>query len=257
MIRLYLAADPIFRSSIGFITALHQGFWLGWYGTSSLQKITGAQYSRNVCYQDSSYNGSGLRAWELAAVQRFFKKGGSVLIAAAGGGRELLALHELGFKPEGFDCVDELVETARVSLKKKRIHCRIVRADPGRVPDGFGQYDGIIVGWGGYMHIPGQAQRIEFLRQLRKHVAPRGPVLLSFFTRSATSKRFALIYRLAKIIRAIRLCSDRVEKGDTLDATYDHYFTREELCSELKQAGFELLFYSDKDYSHAVAVNGE
>jgi hypothetical protein len=49
------------------------------------------------------------------------------------------------------------------------------------------------------------------------------------------------------------LCSrDPVEYGDTLDGTFDHLFTRDEVTDEMFAAGFELVLYAESPYGHAV-----
>jgi hypothetical protein len=42
--------------------------------------------------------------------------------------------------------------------------------------------------------------------------------------------------------------------GDRLDSYYAHYFNREEIESEFKQAGFRMVDYYDEDYGCAVGV---
>ena len=89
-----------------------------------------------------------------------------------------------------------------------------------------------------------------------KHVDAGAPLLVSFFTRGDDSRRLRLTYRIARILRRIRRSNDKVEIGDTLDGTFDHHFTRDEVEKELAAAGFELVVYSATPYGHAVARAG-
>jgi hypothetical protein len=45
---------------------------------------------------------------------------------------------------------------------------------------------------------------------------------------------------------------DPVEYGDTLDGTFDHLFTKDEISAEMCAAGFELVLYAESPYGHAV-----
>ncbi|NJO96415.1 MAG: hypothetical protein HC764_10650 [Pleurocapsa sp. CRU_1_2] len=45
-----------------------------------------------------------------------------------------------------------------------------------------------------------------------------------------------------------------IEPGDTLVPDYVHYFTKDEIEREFKEAGFELIMYSNDEYGHAVGL---
>lgn len=211
-----------------------------------------AQYSRWGSYRDDAYTGSGLRTWELDALARHFPREGSLLVGAAGGGREVVALCRRGFRVDAFECVDALVDYCREALPRLGVSARVLPAAPNAVPAGLGAYDGLIVGWGGYMHIAGRSRRVAFLRSLRGHVDPGAPLLLSFFARTDPSRALRLTFRIASALRRLRRSTDAVEYGDTLDGTFDHRFVREEVASELAAGGFELVAYATEPYGHAV-----
>jgi hypothetical protein len=251
--RAYAAADVAHRRVLAAMRVLHEGWWLGVLDASDLDALARIQYARWPQYRDDAYNASGLRAWEAQAVHDHFPGKGALLVGAAGGGREIVALARLGYRVDAFDCVEPLVEYCRCALSRAGAVARVVAAAPGKVPAGLDRYDGLIVGWGGYMHIPGRARRVAFLRALRRHVDAGAPLLLSFFTRADGARGLRWTYGIARALRRLRRCADAVEIGDTVDGTFDHHFTRDEIERELAAGGFELVAYSESPYGHAVA----
>jgi hypothetical protein len=123
---------------------------------------------------------------------------------------------------------------------------------PNRVPDGVGQHDGAIMGWGGYMHIPGRPARVNFLQQIRSHLPPGGPLLLSFFSHRQPSRSDRLVAGIAGVIRRLRRSRDPVEIGDRICGTFDHRFCEREIGSELESAGFDMIHFAHQPYGHAV-----
>lgn len=253
-IRAYAAVDGAHRRLVSALQALHQGLWLGLLDNRDLDRLAAYQYGRWPAYCDVDYNASGLRAWEVEAIGAHFAPGGALLVAGAGGGREVVALARMGYTVDGFDCVGSLVESARTTLTRLGVEAGLYEAPPGGVPTGLGRYTGVVVGWGAYMHIPGSAQRVAFLRELRRHVDAGAPLLVSFFTREGRSRRLDWTWRIARALRRARRSADPVERGDTLDGTFDHRFTRDEVERELGAAGFALATYGDQPYGHAVGM---
>lgn len=251
-VRGFAATDAWHQRTLSALQALHQGWWLGWLDNRDLDDLARRQYSRWPRYCDDAYTASGLQDWEAEAVRAHFPAGGALLVGAAGGGREVVALARSGYRIDAFDCVAPLVAYGREALRRLGVSARLELAAPGRVPDGLGRYAGVIVGWGGYMHIPGGNARIAFLRQLRQHVDTGAPLLVSFFTRPGPSRRLDWTHRIARTLRALRRSADAVEYGDTLDRIFDHRFTRGEVEQELSAAGFALVSYAETPYGHAV-----
>lgn len=251
--RAYAAADSAYRLIIAGIRVLHQGFWLGVLDHRHVDALAGIQYARWPDYRSDDYNTSGLRDWEAEAIRRHFPDRGLLLLGAAGGGREIVALTRLGYRVEAFDCAEALVDYCRSALPRLGVTAQVHLAGPGEVPEGLGRYAGVIVGWGGYMHIAGRARRVAFLRALRRHVDAGAPLLLSFFTRSGPSRQRDWACRIARTLRRLRRSRDEVQPGDTLDGTFDHHFARDEIEEELAAGGFGLLEFSATPYGHAVA----
>src|SRR5688500_15622114 len=74
-------------------------------------------YRDRPLYQDPGYQSSGLWPLEERALQRFFPPPPArVLIPGAGTGREVLALHRLGFRVTAFEPPAAMVELANQVL---------------------------------------------------------------------------------------------------------------------------------------------
>lgn len=250
--KAYCTVDRWMTHALHLVSVLHQGVWLGLLDRHGFHHIAEQQYLNWTRYRDPDYNRSGLWWWEEAMLERFFGSCQSILVGAAGGGREVLALTRRGIQVDAFECAPGLIEYCRELLAAERIVTRVAVAFPDQVPEELGLYEGLLMGWGGYMHIAGQETRIQFLQQCRRHLRPGGPILLSFFVRGTEAKRFRWIYHIAQTIRRLHKPGELVELGDTLSGTFDHYFTKEEIQRELVAAGFTLEYYADTPYGHAV-----
>jgi len=70
-----------------------QGTALALFDNDGLDRLTERRYLRShASYENRQYVESGLFVWEQQAVDTYFSKGGRVLVAAAGAGREMIAL---------------------------------------------------------------------------------------------------------------------------------------------------------------------
>ena len=257
-VRIFAFCDRNLKRFLNLLIVLHQGFWLGVLNRKGLDKVTEFYYLSIEKYLSLNYNKSGLSNWEENAVYTYFKECKSILVGACGGGREIIALVGMGFQVDGFECSDKLVECSEQALKNEGIDARVYPSPPNQVPSELGKYDGLILGWGAYMHILGREERIRFLKQFRLHIKENGPLLLSFFARDK-SKQYERTYKVARFVGYLTRNSDSIELGDTIHGSFDHFFTKEEVENELNQAGFEMICYSDAYYSdetsypHAVA----
>ncbi|MDT8402617.1 MAG: hypothetical protein RQ743_13060, partial [Bacteroidales bacterium] len=142
-----------------FMNAVLTGFWLGVMGDKTLDHSDDLHYKRSKKYIDDSYNKSGLFRWEKAALKKYFPEAGSILLLAAGGGRETYALSRMGFEVDSYECNKALVENGNEFLQRSGIEERIKYLPRDTVPEEGRKYDGIIVGWGAYTHIRGSEHR--------------------------------------------------------------------------------------------------
>jgi hypothetical protein len=236
---------------------VHEGFWLGCMTAADLNAVTARFYETSQWYQSSEYNRSGLFDWEQVAVKQYFRAGSRILVAAAGAGREILALHREGFLVEGFECNPDLLRLSRSVLTQNGAPNLVVSSRANEVPPGSQNANGLIVGWGAYTHIPGKHRRIRFLELLRQRAVANAPILLSFLTRDGASNYDALTRQCARLSGVFSRTSNgyTVEAGDHLSCDgFRHLFLRSEVESELKQAGFEPIMFSEEGYCHVVGT---
>jgi hypothetical protein len=249
---LFSRLDPYFNSLLRLVEAAHRGLWLGLLDSDKLQRVTELKYGSWETYLGRSHNESGLLSWEDQAIEQFFAECHSLLITSAGAGREVISLSQRGYHVVAFDCVQPLVLSGQKILTELGLAAQLVLSPADEVPPGLGTFDGLIIGWGGYMHIVGRQRRIAFLQALREHVGSGAPLLLSFFIRPPASTYFTTIARLANFWRRLRRSHEVVEVGDHLQGLFNHYFIKEEIEAELAAAGFELVRYRTIPYGHAI-----
>jgi hypothetical protein len=262
--RLFIAGESALRSrfyAVRAAQALYMGVWLGVLERPAIHDIGRWYYShpwkkRDVeCnYLDEDYNASGLFPWEAAAIDRYFAERRCVLVGAAGAGREVIALARRGIAVTGFETNPALLAQGRALLGKLGIDAQLVAAEPDRVPEGLGQYDGAVIGWAGYMHVFGRPTRIAFLRAVRAHLRDGAPLLVSFFFRSYDTAQLRITARVASLLRRVLRKGDAqaLEVGDEIAGYYRHRFNRADIELELRAAGFRPEMYSEEGYGHAV-----
>jgi len=239
-----------------FVAAVHEGCWLGYLSADDLNALTADFYEKSQYYASTEHTLSGFFDWERSALDRYFQPGSSVLVAAAGAGREILALLRAGFHAEGFECNLSLLRATRTILEQLSEPNCLIHCAPDRVPAVPPIYQGIIVGWSSYSHVPTKERRIGFLQSLHRRVLPRSPVLVSFFIRDDRSRYEAAVYRMTTFCRIFaRGRREPPERGDRIDmGCYLHSFTREEVEAELRSAGFALAYFNAEGDAHAVGI---
>ncbi|HEV8722566.1 MAG TPA: SAM-dependent methyltransferase [Candidatus Binatia bacterium] len=254
-IRIYLFSYRLLMRQFAFFNALLAGFCLGLLRREHLYLVNKIYYDNSKSLHDEEYNQRGLRDWERKVINKYFQQAKSLLVAGVGGGREVLALRRIGYAVDGFDCNPGLVECANALLKKEGFVPDLQYVPEDQCPDYARKtYDGVIVGWGVYMHIQGRQPRIRFVQTLRSRTREDCPILLSFFHRSGAEARFKVIATVGNILRRI-LRREVLEVGDDLFHFMSvHFFTRKEIETELHEGGFRLNFYSALGEGHAVGT---
>jgi hypothetical protein len=251
---IYLFLERLIRFTHNAAAALIQGVALGLLSNPQLERLTEHRYAKHFAsYASELHVKAGLFIWEREAVRRYFPRSGRVLVAAAGAGREMIALAGCGFRVDGFDCCAPLVEAGRNFFRQLDIEAKLVFAPPSTMPACEGRYDAVLVGFSGYMYIPGRDRRIRFLRELSRLAIPGAPVMVSF-TEGEIGRRRVWSARIGTFLRKLR-AAEPVEEGDCLKAGFQHHFVREQIVSEMTDAGLELVRYSGgTSYGHAVGV---
>jgi hypothetical protein len=230
---------------------VHDGIVLGALRPETIHRLDELYFQGEEMYTDARHNESGLFWWEQDAVDRLFPAGGRVVVTAAGGGREVLALRRAGFDAVGYEVNDDLRRAGIEQLEAAGQPPCLYASPRDDFPAVDGRFDAGIVGWGGYMHVQGSAARVAFLRGFRDAVVDGAPVLVSFAIRSGDGPYHRAVARVGTRLRRLRGLPG-IELGDGLIPHYVHWFTRGELSREVERADFELDEWSGQDYGHAV-----
>src|SRR5712692_8423834 len=135
IVPLYFFLERLILFIHNGLTALIQGLSLGLLSNEVLERLTERRYlTQSAPYSEESYLNSGLFLWEREAIRRYFPPGGRILVAAAGAGREMIALADSGFLVDGFDCCAPLVESGQNALRKHHIDAKLIYAPSSTVP---------------------------------------------------------------------------------------------------------------------------
>ena len=240
------------RQLLALIQAVADGFRLGLLKPETIFRLGQRAYETQTGYQSEALNRAGLHDWELRAVQTHFSHCRRWLIAAAGGGREVLALHQRGCEADGFECHSDFVDVANRLLAAEGFPASVRLAPPDECVSSGDKYDALVIGMGAYVHIQTRAKRISFLRQMRARAPAGTPLLLSFYLRPLDARRFAVTARVGNLFRRV-LSRPLLETGDSFTKYFVHFFTPEEIEDELASAGFELAAFDLEEFPHAVA----
>ena len=242
LVRAYSKASRWQQRLVTHLNAVFNGLWLGAMDREALDLVDELYYGGKPNYVDEAYNSSGLKDWEAAMIDEHFPERGRIVVTGAGAGREVLALREQGFDAVGYEPNEQLARAGAAFLDGRGHSDALRTVGRDRFPAEAGRCEGVIVGWSSYMLIPGRDRRIDFLRGARSRLDEGAPILLSFFARAPEARSFTTIARVANVVRRARRLPP-VELGDALSPNYTHHFTRDDIASELEEAGFRLVVF--------------
>lgn len=227
----------------------HTGAWMGLTSRDTWQRLNAVYYAGDTRYMRDAANLEGLTAVEDEMCRAQVPPGASVLVAGAGGGREIWALAQAGYRAEGFECNEALVAYGNDFLQRHAVDGRTGRihlAPPDVCPDLGARYDAVLIGWGVYIHVSPSPTRVAFLRQVARVLKPGGRIIVGFCDRTPHASYFARIDTIAR-----RFNRD-VELGDKLEPTFEHHFTPDELTAELQRAGFRPLAWDTRAWGQSL-----
>ena len=142
----YRCSEWVFRILHTGTQIAFEGFWMGMLPDAAVDVVSVRSYGDGSDYTADAYLDSGFQFWEDLAVKRFFTPGSAVLVAAAGGGRELIALERAGYRAEGFECSPAMVATGKKALARRGLKGTLSWAPPCSAPVSGRLYDAMIVG---------------------------------------------------------------------------------------------------------------
>lgn len=242
--------------------AIHEGIWLGLLREESLQKVTADGYGAGGVFGTEEHNRRGLFGWEQQAVERYFAARSKVVIAAAGGGREALAMVEQGFEVVAFDPDETLIEQCHERLTTAEAQrLTLLPAASNAVPAlAHAAFDAGIVGWGALGHMTSQRVRADFLRAFATLLKPGAPALISFHLRPPQSRTDSLRDAIAKGVAAVTF-GRKPQVGDRFriesTASFLHLFTPEEVKAEIEASGFSVVHFAEAPEAHVVALRNQ
>ncbi|MGB5193868.1 MAG: hypothetical protein WBN70_12870 [Polyangiales bacterium] len=145
----------------------------------------------------------GLYAWETHwFARRLPSPPGSILIGAAGSGREAVALRDLGYHVHAFEPSTSAFQCCQRALGSDLVDQASYQDLVASVLHGTNtplqlkpeaRFDAVLLGWGSFGHVLRSADRLELLRAC-DHVAPNGPILLSIFEPKVKAARNGTYY---------------------------------------------------------------
>ena|SRR5215216_1409600 len=262
LVQIYFSTHSWFERAITVARACFVGVWLGVLPPERLYAVVQEYYSRSGRerrlqghhnYHSKEYNRGGLFEWEKEAITRYFGGSRRLLVLGAGGGREVLALLQLGYQVDGFESHPDLVVAANELLREEGFDPAVHWLAPNKGPETATTYDGIFIGWAMYISIPTRRRRIAFLRQLRTQTRVRCPIFLDFYPRPSEQRQYDVSANIANMIRRV-LRREPAEVGDWLIPNYVHHTTQDEVTSELAEGGFDTVHYDTTEYAHAVGI---
>jgi hypothetical protein len=138
----------------------------------------------------------GLYEWE----QQWFERRlpappASILIGAAGSGREASALRKLGYHVHVFEPSASAFQLCRIKLGSEFVDqasyedlvATVLRGKSTRLRLASEvTFDAVLLGWGSFGHVLQRTDRLELLRACDQ-IAPDGPILLSTFEPNVTT----------------------------------------------------------------------
>jgi hypothetical protein len=239
-LKYFDSADRSLNRLVRLANAMHEGFWLGCLNADELNALTADHFDQSQYYASTEHNLSGFFGWEESVLYRFFRRGSRILVAGAGGGREVLALRKAGFDAEGFECSLPLVRASEHIFDRLGESKYVSFCEADSVPRGPRIYEGLVVGWTVYTHIPTKTRRAAFLQALSQRALSNSPLLMSFFARNSSSRDDLLVHRTARLCRfLLRGRKEPLEVGDRIShARFVRWFTSDEVEAELRTAGF-------------------
>jgi hypothetical protein len=232
--------------------------------------MTIQSYSSGGGYADGSYNRErDLFTWELGLLSAAgFPKSGRVLVAAAGGGREMVALAKRGYSVVGLEPSPALLRRAEevvIDLPGASVHSAtyadvvsLARGERGPLSDLDLSAKVVWFGWGSFTHLTEPAEHLEILQAVRK-LWPEAPVVLSFFVR--TPEHVDQNSPSFRLRRALRATLQRLGGATTPPGlqywTYHGFlysFERAELETLFQRAGYRTGVLLEEPFAHALLL---
>ncbi len=192
--------------------------------------------------QDNLLN-EGLYPEENTALEQIPLKKGRLLLLGLGGGREAIALSKRGFAVTGIDFIPEMTERAKKNALQIGVQISTLVQDIQRLDLPQNSFD---VAWlfaSMYSSVPTRRRRIEMLQRIRNALIDGGYFTCQFLWTVDNDSTHKMQFA-RKIFAYLTFGNFRIEKGDILWGNQEFlhaFYSRDELQSEFKEGGFEVV----------------
>lgn len=211
---------------------------------ADLMDISASNWNRNTVQQYGSGKWilQGLSIYEKKILTDFNIHRGKVLVIGSGGGRETLVLAKMGFDVEGIEVSDKCNRIADEYAAQANVCIKHITADLYKYDYPKDHYDFIHFSCRLYGCIPTKKRRVAFLERLKSALKSDGIMDISFFY-TQNKYQFSYLHLLKKIVAFITFGNREIETGDLwVDFdSFNHQFDREQIESEIKEAGLRIL----------------
>jgi 2-polyprenyl-3-methyl-5-hydroxy-6-metoxy-1,4-benzoquinol methylase len=190
--------------------------------------------------------------WEEAVVrEQFPQPPARILVGGAGGGREPLALADMGYEVVAFDPAEPLISALTRRAPANVVALEGAYEDMNTLFAEGETFDAAIVGWGSFSHLRDEPSRVETLRSFGR--LTEGPILVSFLALKAG----AVAPRLARLRRVLPRRPDRdAQDIFAVSIGFYHPVDEQEVRRLAKAAGLEVIHLSfdtrDTNWPHVV-----
>ncbi|MBC7790975.1 MAG: hypothetical protein H7Z74_13595 [Anaerolineae bacterium] len=270
-IRAVLALDRVPRPLARAVAAIREEVLLAWVAPERRHALTVALFDRQATYAPggNTFNG-GLFDWERELLAHpIVPRSGRILLGGAGGGREIVALRDLGYEVVAFEPAASLARAGADAFSDVHggslVHAsyedfvRAVRGERNALSNVVtSPFDALMLGWGSISHVMEDGDRSDILRAMRS-AAPNAPLLLSFDEPTVLEKPGGVLDRTRRVLRrlfALARAPGRVREGDRF-VSWAGFF-RESSAADIKalarDAGYQVAFIGVKP-GRAILVN--
>ena len=152
------------------------------------QAFTVRSFSAKAAVEKYAAAVDDVRLWESEKIffSTHFSRSGRLLDLGCGAGRTTLWLWRGGYRNiVGADITPAMIRTARKIAKDRRIPVEFVVADARDLPFANVEFDGCLFSFNGLMQIPGRADRIRAMKEVRRVLKKGGTFVFVTHDREA------------------------------------------------------------------------
>lgn len=261
-VRSLLAVDRVVAAAL----AVREEFLFAVCSTADRDAVGRVIYAKDALYLPSSdFYRAGLMDWETSLISDpSFPRAGRILVGAAGAGREMRALHTLGYRTTGFDPSSVLVtagramtEAAGAELIVASYNDVVTAAQHSTGPlAALGRNDpiaGIILSFGSVSYLIDADERRKLFASLAT-IAPGAPIAFSFLSENyRAGRRPTLLRAVAKgLSRMLGTTPRQPMQRFLAHAGFMGLVTEQEVREIALHIGYDVAMLSLLPYPHAL-----